>query len=87
MGENRQTARIYGIKSDRIKITMFAVSALAAAIGGILIPPGFHMRIRQSGWGLSFSCSQQRFLEEPAFTGEKAVFLVRDRPNIPGDYS
>ncbi len=36
VGENRLTARIYGIKSNRIIISLFALSALSAGIGGIL---------------------------------------------------
>ena len=37
VGENLDTARIYGIKAGKIKIVTFMVSAFTAAIGGILI--------------------------------------------------
>ena len=36
VGSNIETARIYGIKSEKIKIITFAVSSATAAIGGIL---------------------------------------------------
>lgn len=35
-GANVETARIYGIKADKIKIITFAVSSVTAAVGGIL---------------------------------------------------
>ncbi|PKM96297.1 MAG: hypothetical protein CVU84_00855 [Firmicutes bacterium HGW-Firmicutes-1] len=36
VGANLETARIYGIKSNRIKIITFGISSFTAAIGGIL---------------------------------------------------
>ncbi len=77
MGEDRQTARIYGIKSTGLKITMFAVSALAAAIGGILISSRVSYADTAIGVGLEFRLSQQRFLETASLYGGKGrVFLV-----------
>lgn len=37
VGENLDTARIYGIKAGKIKVVTFMISAFTAAIGGILI--------------------------------------------------
>ena len=54
VGENRQTARIYGIKSDRIIVSLFALSALAAGIGGILISSRVTYADTAIGLGLEF---------------------------------
>ena len=76
VGENRQTARIYGIKSDRIKISMFALSALAAAIGGILISSRVTYADTAIGLGLEFQLLTAAVLGGPAFMAEKAAYLV-----------
>ena len=36
IGNSNETARLYGIKTDKIKIICFTISALTAAIGGIV---------------------------------------------------
>lgn len=54
VGENRQTARIYGVKSNRIIISLFALSALAAGIGGILLNSRVTYADTAIGLGLEF---------------------------------
>ncbi len=54
VGENRLTARIYGIKSNRIIISLFALSALAAGIGGILLSSRVTYADTAIGLGLEF---------------------------------
>ena len=75
VGENRQTARIYGIKSDRIKITMFAVSALAAAIGGILISARVTYADTAIGLGLEFQLLTAAVLGGASLFGGKGSIL------------
>jgi len=75
VGENRQTARIYGIKSDRIKITMFAVSALAAAIGGILISARVTYADTAIGLGLEFQLLTAAVLGGASLYGGKGSIL------------
>jgi ribose transport system permease protein len=75
VGENRQTARIYGIKSDRIKITMFAVSALAAAIGGILISSRVSYADTAIGVGLEFQLLTAAVLGGASLYGGKGSIL------------
>jgi ribose transport system permease protein len=52
VGENLDTARIYGIKAGKIKIITFMVSALTAAIGGILI--GSRVQYAEPGIGIGY---------------------------------
>lgn len=54
VGENRLTARIYGLKSNRIIIFLFALSALAAGIGGILLNSRVTYADTAIGLGLEF---------------------------------
>ena len=54
VGENRLTARIYGIKSNRIIISLFALSALSAGIGGILLSSRVTYADTAIGLGLEF---------------------------------
>jgi ribose transport system permease protein len=75
VGENRQTARIYGIKSDRIKVIMFAVSALAAAIGGILISSRVSYADTAIGTGLEFQLLTAAVLGGASLYGGKGSIL------------
>ncbi len=88
VGENRQTARIYGIKSDRIKgAGMFAV-ALAAAIGGILISSRVSYADTAIGVGLEFQLLAAAVLGGASLYGGKRQYSwFVHRLNIPGDYS
>jgi ribose transport system permease protein len=75
VGENRQTARIYGIKSDRIKIAMFAISALAAAVGGILISSRVSYADTAIGLGLEFQLLTAAVLGGASLYGGKGSIL------------
>ena len=75
VGENRQTARIYGIKSDRIIITLFALSALAAGIGGILISSRVTYADTAIGLGLEFHLLTAAVLGGASLYGGKGSML------------
>ena len=75
VGENRQTAKIYGIKSDRIKITAFALSALAAAVGGILISSRITYADTAIGSGLEFQLLTAAVLGGASLYGGKGSIL------------
>jgi ribose/xylose/arabinose/galactoside ABC-type transport system permease subunit len=75
VGENRQTARIYGIKSDKIKVTAFALSALAAAVGGILISSRITYADTAIGSGLEFQLLTAAVLGGASLYGGKGSIL------------
>ncbi len=55
IGENPETARIYGIRSDAIKIIAFTVSSLFAGIAGILTSSRLTHADIEMGVGLEFT--------------------------------
>jgi ribose transport system permease protein len=75
VGENRLTARIYGIKSDRIIIALFALSALAAGIGGILISSRVTYADTAIGLGLEFHLLTAAVLGGASLYGGKGSML------------
>ncbi len=75
VGENRQTARIYGIKSDRIIVSLFALSALAAAVGGILISARVTYADTAIGLGLEFHFLTAAVLGGASLYGGKGSVL------------
>lgn len=75
VGENRQTARIYGIKSDRIIVSLFALSALAAAVGGILISSRVTYADTAIGLGLEFHFLTAAVLGGASLYGGKGSIL------------
>ncbi len=75
VGENRQTAKIYGIKSDRIIIILFALSALAAGIGGILISSRVTYADTAIGLGLEFHFLTAAVLGGASLYGGKGSIL------------
>jgi ribose/xylose/arabinose/galactoside ABC-type transport system permease subunit len=75
VGENRQTSRIYGIKSDRIKVAVFALSALTAAIGGILISSRITYADTAIGSGLEFQLLTAAVLGGASLYGGKGSIL------------
>ena len=75
VGENRQTARIYGIKSDRIIVSLFAFSALAAAVGGILISARVTYADTAIGLGLEFHFLTAAVLGGASLYGGKGSVL------------
>jgi ribose/xylose/arabinose/galactoside ABC-type transport system permease subunit len=75
VGENRLTARIYGIKSDRIVISLFALSALAAGIGGVLISSRVTYADTAIGQGLEFHLLTAAVLGGASLYGGKGSML------------
>jgi ribose transport system permease protein len=75
VGENRLTARIYGIKSDRIVVSLFALSALAAGIGGVLISSRVTYADTAIGQGLEFHLLTAAVLGGASLYGGKGSML------------
>lgn len=75
VGENRHTARIYGIKSNRIIVSLFALSALAAGIGGILISSRVTYADTAIGLGLEFHLLTAAVLGGASLYGGKGSML------------
>jgi ribose transport system permease protein len=75
VGENRETARIYGIKSNRIIISLFAISALAAGIGGILLNARVTYADTAIGLGLEFQLLTAAVLGGASLYGGKGSML------------
>jgi ribose transport system permease protein len=71
VGENLETARIYGIKAGRRKIAVFTVMAFLSGIGGILI--GSRLRFADStiGNGLEFTILTAAVLGGASLSGGK----------------
>jgi ribose transport system permease protein len=75
VGENRETARIYGIKSNRIIISLFALSALSAAVGGILLNSRVTYADTAIGLGLEFQLLTAAVLGGASLYGGKGSIL------------
>lgn len=75
VGENRETARIYGIKSNRIIISLFALSALAAGIGGVLLNSRVTYADTAIGSGLEFHLLTAAVLGGASLYGGKGSML------------
>ena len=75
VGENLDTARIYGIKSGKIKIITFAVSAFTAAIGGILVGSRIHYAEPVIGNGYEFQMLTAAVLGGASLFGGKGSIL------------
>jgi ribose transport system permease protein len=75
VGENIETARIYGIKAGRQKIVIFTVMSLLAGIGGILV--GSRLRFADStiGNGLEFTILTAVVLGGASLSGGKGSVL------------
>jgi ribose transport system permease protein len=75
VGENLETARIYGIRAGRQKIFVFTVMAFLAGIGGILI--GSRLRFADStiGNGLEFTILTATVLGGASLSGGKGSIL------------
>jgi ribose transport system permease protein len=75
VGENIETARIYGIKAGRQKIVIFTVMSLLAGIGGILV--GSRLRFADStiGNGLEFTILTAVVLGGASLSGGKGSIL------------
>ncbi|MDR2048689.1 MAG: ABC transporter permease [Treponema sp.] len=75
VGENLETARIYGIKAGRQKIVIFTVMSLLAGVGGILV--GSRLRFADStiGNGLEFTILTAVVLGGASLSGGKGSIL------------
>jgi ribose transport system permease protein len=75
VGENIETARIYGIKAGRQKIVIFTAMSLLAGIGGILV--GSRLRFADStiGNGLEFTILTAVVLGGASLSGGKGSIL------------
>ena len=75
VGENIETARIYGIKAGRQKIIVFTVMSLLSGIGGILV--GSRLRFADStiGNGLEFTILTAVVLGGASLSGGKGSIL------------
>lgn len=75
VGENLDTARIYGIKSGKIKIITFISSAFTAAIGGILIGSRIQYAEPTIGIGYEFQMLTAAVLGGASLFGGKGSVL------------
>ena len=75
IGHNINTARIYGIKTDKIKIITFLGSALMAAIGGILATSRITHVYPTTGLGLEFTMVTAAVLGGASLYGGKGSIL------------
>jgi ribose transport system permease protein len=75
IGENPETARIYGIRAGRQKIIVFTVMSFLAGIGGILI--GSRLRYAEAaiGNGLEFTILTAVVLGGASLSGGKGSIL------------
>ncbi|MDR2181317.1 MAG: ABC transporter permease [Treponema sp.] len=75
VGENIETARIYGIRAGRYKIIVFTVMSLLAGVGGILV--GSRLRFADStiGNGLEFTILTAVVLGGASLSGGKGSIL------------
>ena len=75
IGENLDTAKIYGINADRIKISIFAICSFTAAIGGILIASRITHADVTTGIGLEFKMLTAAILGGASLFGGKGSIL------------
>lgn len=75
VGENIETARIYGINSSRLKISVFMVSALLSAVSGILIGARLSFADTTIGNGLEFTVLTAAVLGGASLKGGKGSIL------------
>jgi ribose transport system permease protein len=75
VGENPETARIYGIKAGLLKVTVFTVTSLLAGVGGILT--GARLKFAEStiGNGLEFTILTAVVLGGASLSGGKGSVL------------
>ncbi|GHV73565.1 sugar ABC transporter permease [Spirochaetia bacterium] len=71
VGENLETARIYGIKAGRLKIIIFVITALLSGVGGILIGARQRFADVSIGNGLEFTILTAVVLGGASLTGGK----------------
>jgi ribose transport system permease protein len=75
VGQNVETAKIYGIDADKIKILIFALSALTASFGGILGASRVGHAAVTAGNGLEFTMVTAAVLGGASLFGGKGSIL------------
>ena len=75
VGENIQTAKIYGLPAERIKVVFFTLSALAAAVGGILANSRITHADVTTGDGLEFKVLTAAVLGGASLFGGKGSVM------------
>lgn len=75
VGENEETARIYGVKSGRIKMLVFGLSSFCAAVGGILANARVTYADASLGKGLEFTLLTAAVLGGASLYGGKGSIL------------
>lgn len=76
VGENLETTRVYGIRSDIIKTLIFGVSSLTAGMGGILINARVTYADTAIGNGLEFTILTACVLGGASLNGGKGSILA-----------
>ncbi len=75
VGESIKTARIYGIKADLIKVIVFTISSLTAAMGGILASSRITHADVTTGDGLEFKMLTAAILGGASLFGGRGSIL------------
>ncbi|GHU67656.1 ABC transporter permease [Clostridia bacterium] len=75
VGQNSETAKIYGIKSDRIRMMMFVMSAVTAGIGGVIAASRVAHAAATAGVGLEFTMITAAVLGGASLFGGKGSIL------------
>lgn len=75
VGENIETARIYGIRAGRQKIAVFTIMSLLAGVGGILIGSRLRFADTTIGNGLEFTILTATVLGGASLSGGKGSIL------------
>lgn len=75
IGHNEETARLYGIKTKRIKLITFVVSAVTAGIGGILATSRITHAYPTTGEGMEFQMVTAAVLGGASLYGGRGSIL------------
>jgi len=75
IGENIFSARLYGIKTDRIKMIIFIISSIGAGIAGILAASRSGHSVHNTGVGLEFKMITAAVLGGASLFGGKGSIL------------
>jgi ribose transport system permease protein len=75
IGHSPETARLYGIRTNRIKVTTFIVSAVTAGIGGILATSRITHAYPTTGLGMEFQMVTAAVLGGASLYGGRGSIL------------
>jgi ribose transport system permease protein len=75
IGHNEETARLYGIKTKKVKLIVFMVSALTAGIGGILATSRITHAYPTTGLGMEFQMVTAAVLGGASLYGGRGSIL------------